>query len=227
MFDIKKELKQISEKYFNEQNYICILYGSSAEKIVRSDLDICFIIERYDGKILNDIAVDIRGLHKKLNLIIDEEISFNNKLLYSQNEVMNLLQNNVYFTSGNKIKMIEENSEFFESNEMKGRLLYNILITKHRVLLNEFHHELLNNYKYESWKLVIKSIFKHNKRTEMCIQKLFEYLISDGKKVTNYKDFLGYSRNNIDIEELKNSLLKMKEENIIIISKSKIIMIKE
>ncbi|MDK1672848.1 hypothetical protein QOK74_08180 [Staphylococcus saprophyticus] len=226
MFDIKQEIKILSQKHFENQKYICILYGSSVEKVVKSDLDLCFILEHYDKKILNDLSDDIKKLHHKLNLTIDEEITFNNKLLFSQDEVKNLLQNNVYFTSGDKINIIQENSEFFESKEMKGRLLYNILTTKHRVLLNKVDYELLNTYKYESWKLVIKSIFKHNKCSEMSFQNLLEYLISDGKKVNDYKDFLGYSSSNIDVETLEYSLLKMEEENIIAILGTKINMIK-
>lgn len=227
MFDVQKELSKLSEKYFREQNYICILYGSSVDKINKSDLDICFIVDYYDEKILNDLSIDIVNLHNKFNLMVDKEVPYSNKLIYNKSEVINLVKNSVFFKTSNKISILKEDDNIFETTEMKGRLLYNILTTRNKILVNKCEEGTLDEYRYEAWKVIINALFKHNECLAIPLKELDSYLVEDGKNKIFYKDFLGYSPSNIDKDELNNFLLRMEKENAIMLSKSGEIIIKE
>ena len=112
-----------------------IIYGSNIYNASSSDLDVCLIVNKCDDKITKKLITDTINFHKSNDLRVDEEIPFDNKLVYTWDEINYTLNNSPFYQNGKyEIKDIVKSKEFLSSKEMKQRLLLNILTTDHMVI---------------------------------------------------------------------------------------------
>lgn len=194
-------------KYYGNIISSIIIYGSNIYDCNNSDLDVCLIVKNCNDTIKKDIIEQTIEFHKQNDLYLDDEIPFINKLIYTELEVEEVLNNPPFYKNGVVvINDIVKSKEFLNSKEMKQRLLLNILTTDHltigksttlkemkafKIMLNviiEYYH--LNNYDENE---ILECLYRN------------KYTGSEGEM------YLGYKKNN----EQKEKYLKIKINEII------------
>ena len=148
--DIAKKYRDEIIKYFD--NMTMILYGSTVFGVTTSDLDVCFVKnEELTQEQFTDLENMTRYFHKKNNLRIDEEVPYKSKLVYTNDFVEDTLTTSPfpYINGKYVIPPITKDKEYLSSEEMKKRLLLNILTVKNEVLCG--NHELIKEYGYRAW----------------------------------------------------------------------------
>ena len=87
-----------------------IIYGSNIYNCSSSDLDVCLIVNNYDKALQDEIIKKTKSFHLLNKLKVDEEIPFENKLIYSEKEVLDTLEHSPFEFNGNIIiKDIKDN----------------------------------------------------------------------------------------------------------------------
>ena len=188
--DICKNYINLVKEYFGNIIITIIFYGSNIYEQNCSDLDVCIIVKNISKEMEKKIIDFTILFHKKNNLKLDEEIPFNNKLLYSIEEIEETLLNPPFY-NGKKvvIKDIVKTKEFLESKEMKQRLLLNILTTDHISI-----GESTNKYERKAMSIIIDVICKYfnlkNPKVEDILMCLYQNPITkqSGEMFLGYKD---------------------------------------
>lgn len=198
----KKYIEYMNEKTENVESDI-LLYGSTVYGKVSSDLDISFIVKKFDIKEyerIRDLTIKFQKQHK-MNL--DEEVPYSSKLVYSNSDVEYMLKNTPFKKVNGvyRITPIEKTQEFLSSKEMKYRLLLNILTT--RSLLLQGDDKRIDNYKQRAWDILVKIIISYNKLSEINLDHFIKLLYKDEKTNRDGEMFLGYKTN---IEQKKRDL---------------------
>ena len=115
-----------------------IIYGSSVRtRSLQSDLDVAFVLSKAIPGIQERAEVFIRELHDKHSLIIDQEVPFANKLVYTPSQVRNALSLSYFIDPlSNRcvVSPVRKEKDFLASAEVNGRLLLNALTTPHIVV---------------------------------------------------------------------------------------------
>lgn len=112
-----------------------IFYGSNIYNESSSDLDLCLVVDKeLTPSEKESLIMFTKNFQKRRNLKIDEEIPFENKLIYTKKEIEDVFINSPFRNSNGEYfyRDIIKNKEFLSSSQMKKRLLLNILTTDHK-----------------------------------------------------------------------------------------------
>ena len=192
---IGKEYVEYMSEEIKNINPDILLYGSTVYGKISSDLDISFIVEKFDSKDyekIKNLTIEFQKQHK-MNL--DEEVPYSSKLIYTDADVEYMLRNTPFkkINGVYRITPIEKTAEFLSSKEMKYRLLLNILTT--RSLLLQGNSQKINIYKQKAWDLLVKVIISYNQLSEINLYHFIELLYRDEKTKQDGEMFLGYKTN--------------------------------
>lgn len=147
MIDIKSA-RQITENFIYsacpeiegaDQSFVCI-YGSSVYKPDSDSSDIDLLIsappERIECIELGRVTGSVIELHEQLGRQTDEEVPYENKLLYSTEELIEAITFGGFVVEGCEIFVpeVKKSDEFLRSNEVKLRLALNALTTPNRIV---------------------------------------------------------------------------------------------
>ena len=149
-------------KEFGHWNPIIIFYGSNIYNESSSDLDICFVFSKeIPAEVKQQIIERTKDFQKERMLCLDEEIPFENKLIYSFCEIEDIYVHSP-FREGDRYKLdtIVKSEEFLSSKLMKQRLFINILTTDHRVINDK--NKYISSLELRAWNeilLMLKNVF--------------------------------------------------------------------
>lgn len=129
--------QNIKDEFANElmrilkQPFFSLVYGSFASKTntPQSDLDVILGLPKEEKKVflmVRDLLID---LHKKYNLCLDNEIPYEKKLLVPYKDFFEAAQLSGFEYKNQKIHIPEviKSEAFLSGNQMRNRLLFNIL----------------------------------------------------------------------------------------------------
>lgn len=217
MNKICSEYVDLISKKFGYLQITIIIYGSNIYNESASDLDVCLILDKKDDDILNSIINETLKFHKKNKLKIDEEIPHTNKLIYTYNEVKEIIENNPFYKEGKYvINDIVKTKEFLNSKEMKQRLLLNILTTDH-LIVGKYTQELiyLSN---QAWDLMLDTVVNYFEIKELSVDNLLQHLYTNKYTGATGEMFLGYKKNYIQkekyLKEQINNALERKKQDV-------------
>lgn len=173
-----------------------VLYGSTVFGVNTSDLDLCFFREqmlpKYEFEKLKNFTHDF---HVSNNLRIDEEVPYDNKLIYTHDFIESTLTNPPFPRQNNKIivPQIQKSHEFLNSIEMKKRLLLNILTVKHAIIGKDC--DLIDSYIDRAWEVMLKTVISYSEKEEFSFQEILECLYEDPFNKNSGEMYLGYKTN--------------------------------
>lgn len=218
------ESLELAKEYYKEVNKVIddmtmVLYGSTVFGVNTSDLDLCFFRERvlpYD--VFEKLKTFTHNFHVANNLRIDEEISYDNKLIYTYSFIETTFFNSPFPYCNGKyiIPPIEKNNSFLNSEEMRKRLLLNILTVKHLVMGN--NEEKVNVYSNKAWEIVLKTVISYSENMNISLEQLLEYLYKDPFSQRTGELYLGY-KTNLDekvefiASQVESQLNRLTDEN--------------
>lgn len=207
-----KQLKRINnfvtliKKQINIDGLFLILYGSTVYGVDHSDLDICFLSERTfsneEFETLKKITFDF---HVNNKLRIDEDISFDDKLLYTKEFMFETFSNLPFKYKNGKylISQIKKTKKFLSSIEMRKRLLLNILTVKRKVLIGNVKE--IDKYSKIAWSKIIKIVMSYAEIKEVTINEFVNLIYKDPFCGKEGEMYLGYKNN---LADKKTFLLK-------------------
>lgn len=132
MNQLCKDFKTEIFTTFPNLNLGIIIYGSNVFKANSSDLDVCIIGDNICEEDKKTIKEKVIEFHNKHNLRIDQEVPYENKLVFSYQEIKEAIIDHPFMEKGiTIINPILKTKEFLASEEMRKRLIINILTTKH------------------------------------------------------------------------------------------------
>lgn len=192
---------ELAKEYYKEvnktiDNMTMVLYGSTVFGVNTSDLDLCFFREKM---LPNDVFEELKNFtynfHVANNLRVDEEISYDNKLIYTYPFIETIFSNSPFPYCNGKyiIPPIEKNSSFLNSEEMKKRLLLNILTVKHIVMGS--NEEKVDEYSNKAWEIILKTVISYSENMNISLEQLLEYLYKDPFSKKTGELYLGYKTN--------------------------------
>ena len=190
--DIGKKYTEFINEETKNLNPDILLYGSTVYGKVSSDLDISFIVRKFDKQDYERIKKLTMEFQRRHNMSFDEEVPYSSKLIYTDRDVEYMLKNTPFRKENGiyRITPIEKTKEFLNSKEMKYRLLLNILTTRSLVIQGD--KEKIDTYKQKAWDLLVEIIISYNKYRDEKTKK-------DGEM------FLGYKTNikqkQLDLED--------------------------
>lgn len=210
-------INRINNLYINEVineftvfNPMLISYGSNIYTDLKSDMDICFILDDncINKKLVGKLIEFNINFHIKYALPIDDEISFENKLVYFDRDVISLLYNNPFMDESGyyHISPIKKEKNFLESNAMRLRLLLNILTSDHLLLLGDKRLHLC--YENMAWGILLKSLIRAYNIKNIDVEHLYSALHRHPYTGEMYKEYLGYDINNKNKRDYILSKLK-------------------
>ena len=174
-----------------------IIYGSNIYDINSSDLDVCLITDEIPDKVREDIINSTINFHYQNGLKIDEEIPFNNKLIYTYKDVEDTLNKPPFYINGQVvIKKIEKNNNFLSSIEMKKRLLINILTTDHITI-----GKSTSEYEKRALTIIVNAISEYANLKNPTVNELLKNMYTDKYTGASGEMFLGYKTNNKNKEK--------------------------
>ncbi len=214
---LNPEIKKLGYKYslkikkiFGALDPIIILYGSSIRGVANSDFDVCTIMHFYDEQVVKTIKDLTIEFHKSNGLQVDNEVPFDNKIIYSFSDIEKMLSEPPFPKYNGKfiLKPMEKNPEYLSTHEVKLRLLLNVLTTYSVVLTgNEL---IIQHYKDAAWELIIELMYSYMDYKPLSIEQFVESLCKNPFGVQAGENFLGYDKNDI---KLSDHLSKMSELN--------------
>jgi len=172
-----------------------LVYGSAAYGVSCNDLDICMIVDDYSLDELQDFKKLVIDFHANNALQLDDEVPYDNKLIYTNAECEEMLHNSPFvFKDGMyKISPIVKKTEFLGSKEMKHRLLLNILTTRSILIAGD--NDVIVKYRKAAWELLVKVIINYSKLNAFDLSEIHENLMKDKYRGVEGELFLGYKAN--------------------------------
>lgn len=191
----------IIEKYKNSiikeyGDLTLILYGSTVYGVNTSDLDICYLSEEKLTKQRFERLKDLtRIFHLENGLRIDEEVPYDNKLVYSNNMVKKAFEEPPFPYVNNKfiVNPILKNKKYLSSLEMSKRLLLNILTVRNNVLFG--NEEKVKEFRNKAWYTIIRVVLSYAEKQELTINELINLLYEDPYSHATGELYLGYKNN--------------------------------
>lgn len=205
MPNIGEEYVEFVSKETKHMNPDILLYGSTVYGKVSSDLDISFIVKKFDSKDYEKIKYLTIEFQKQHKMNLDEEVPYSSKLVYTDSDVEYMLRNTPFKKVNGvyRISPIEKTPQFLSSKEMKYRLLLNILTTRSLTLQGDT--EKIDIYKQKAWDLLVKIIISYNELSEIDLDHFIKLLYKDEKTNQDGEMFLGYKTNieqkQLDLED--------------------------
>lgn len=173
-----------------------ILYGSTTFGVISSDLDICFVREKNLSKKDFENLVNLtRQFHIDNKLKIDEEVPYRNKLIYTNSFIENTLQSLPFpFIDGKFIiPPISKSNEYLNSEEIRKRLLLNILTMKHSILYG--NDSLMQKYTDLAWEQILKVVISYSEIKDFSLNELLSCLYTNPYNNQSGELYLGYKTN--------------------------------
>ena len=214
-YDIAKEYSIYLLKHFKD--LIPILYGSSVFGINGHDLDMCFVCDNDLLKEELDELIEItKFYHHKYDLIVDQEVPYENKLIYSKKFIDETIANGPFpLVNGRyQIPKIIKTKEFLSSFKMKKRLLLNILTTKHIVIVND--NNVIKRYSKMAYEYIIKVLISYAQLDCFTENELLQVFIEDPFSSVNGELYLGYKTNFIERVEFLQKKINESLNNMLI-----------
>jgi len=208
--DIAVEYKNEIEKIINDMTLV--LYGSTVYGVNTSDLDLCFVRNsELDESKLKELIEFTKDFHLKYNLRIDEEVPYESKLIYTNSFIENCFCKLPfpYINGKYEIPAIEKTKEFLKSEEMKKRLLLNILTVKRLVLSGD--EKIINSYSKKAWEKMLKVVISYSEKIGFTFDDIMSSLYADPFQKNDGEMYLGYKTN---LEEKKIYLANEVEEQL-------------
>mgnify|MGYP001034974848 FL=1 len=215
----------IIEKYKNSVikeywDLTLILYGSTVYGVNTSDLDICYLSDNKLSKQRFDRLKDLtRIFHLENGLRIDEEVPYDNKLVYSNDMVKKTFEEPPFPYANNKfnINPILKNKIYLSSLEMSKRLLLNILTVRNIVLFG--NEGKVKEFSNKAWDTIIRVVLSYAEIREVTIDELINLLYEDPYSHATGELYLGYKDNlkeKMDFLEssVGNSVYRLEKEQI-------------
>ena len=189
------ELQNQINDYFSNRLFFGCFYGSCVLRTFNSesDIDVFIAINEYSIQDLEVIKTLVIGIHNKFNLQLDEEVTFNTKLMIRYHELEQAVNLNGFDLIEDKlvIPSIKDDPQFLNSMKMKMRFKLNALTTPHLTFGNHISKYLRfrTNGEKNMTLLGVKLLGKQ----EFTIYEVIESLLvsKDGK---DGEMFLGYKR---------------------------------
>ena len=192
----KKYVNMIKEKYSDIIDTI-IIYGSNIYEGNLSDLDVCIIVQNITHREKRNIINDTIKFHLNNGLKLDEEIPFSNKLVYSLNDIDNAITDSPFYDNGKiLINRIKKTKSFLNSEEMKNRLIINILTTDHVVI-----GKSVSEYEKRAFKMIIDVIINYFKLSNPNVDDILRHMYKNEYTGDEGEMFLGYKTNHPDKEK--------------------------
>ena len=189
------DYSQRIKEAFPESKIIIISFGSFAYGFDTSDFDVCNIFDYYGKKEKEKIKDVTINFHIDNNLKIDNDVPFENKCIFSFDDIRKVIKNPPFPIISDKyyISPIIKKAEYLSSIEVKDRILLNILTSK-MVPING-HLDKIYKFTEEAWETIIRVIFSNigNKPLDqkMFLNHMYKNPIGNEKG----KDYLGYCTN--------------------------------
>ena len=191
----------IIEKYKNSiikeyGDLTLILYGSTVYGVNTSDLDICYLSDIELTKRRFERLKDLtRIFHLENGLRIDEEVPYDNKLVYSNDMIKKIFEEPPFPYVNNKfiINPILKNKNYLSSLEMSKRLLLNILTVRNNVLFG--NEEKVKEFSKTRDLVLIRVVLSYAEIKEVTIDELINLLYEDPYSHATGELYLGYKDN--------------------------------
>lgn len=168
-----------------------IIYGSNIYTNGSSDLDVCIIVNDINEEQKLQMIKDTLKFHRENNLKIDEEVPHENKLIYTVEEVEEVLNNPPFYVDGKPvIKDIEKSKEFLASKEMKQRLLLNVLTTDHITV-----GASTEDYEKRAWQIMLDVVTRYFNIDGTNINEILDCLYTNRYTNSSGEFYLGYKKN--------------------------------
>lgn len=205
---------------FPKLDFGIIIYGSNILDINSSDLDVCIICDNVSNDDKEKITKKVIEFHHKYNLKIDQEVPYENKLIFSYQDIKDAIIDNPFVDRGIiSINPIVKTKEFLSSIEMKKRLILNILTTKH-ITIN--CKKIINEYEKKAWDVILNTIIENASLNDLSPKNILKNLYRDVCTGNEGEMFLGYKNNNIEkekylVKQIKKALKRYKKKKRTII----------
>lgn len=152
-------LNQVFDKFENHKEIAVICYGSFNGNN-KDDFDTCIILNDYDFDDIKKITNIVVGIHEKYKLRIDNEIPYENKLIFTFDELNKLSEFPPAFHRRScKFLDFPDDELFLKSEDSRNRLLFNILCSKIDVLYGN-----IDQLRQKAFKKMIECIFVHERK---------------------------------------------------------------
>lgn len=213
------------EKYKNSiikeyADLTLILYGSTVYGVDTSDLDICYLSDNELSKQRFERLKNMtRIFHLENSLRIDEEVPYDNKLVYSNEKIKKTFEEPPFPYVDNKfmINPILKSKSYLSSLEMSKRLLLNILTVRHSIIFG--NEAQVKQFSDKAWDIMIRVVLSYAEKNEVTIDELINLLYEDPYSHATGELYLGYKDNlqeKMDFLELsvETSIFRLEEEQI-------------
>lgn len=205
-----QEYVNLLKKEFDDFNVL--LYGSTAYKVLNSDFDVCILKEKYDDEDKNKIKNLTISFHKTNNLKLDLDMPYEQKCIYSFEDMDKVIKKPPFKKEKGLYKLmpVKMSEDYLQSDEMKNRLLLNILTTDSKLIYG-IDELKVNDYKNQAWKTLVGLIYSSKNNMYLTKQDCLNTILKDDVSLAEGKSFLGYSKNN---EKQINYLTKQFDSTI-------------
>ncbi len=177
---------------------IMILYGSTAYGVKTSDLDVCFVCDNnLSTENFEKLKNYTHEFHKEKCLRIDEEIPYDNKMIYTHEFITDTFNNSPFPYNNGKyvIPDIIKSKEFLCSLQMKKRLLLNILTVKNKVIGSAAEKEIIEDYTNKAWDIILKTVISYSEKSILTFDEIYQLLYSNPFNGNSGEMYLGYKDN--------------------------------
>lgn len=206
--DIIKKYSELIQDEFSSADLTLILYGSTVYGVRTSDLDLCFISDdKFDDVQFQKLRKMTIQFHEEFKFKIDEEIAYEDKLVYQKSFIEEAITNLPFPMIDGKyyIPPIEKTNDFLTSSDMKKRLLLNIFTVKRQILFGD--EELVDYYSRIAWENIIKVVISYCELNDFDIDTFVNLLYEDPFNGNKGEMYLGYKDNLTGkMEYLKNAV---------------------
>lgn len=182
---------------FPELDSTLIFYGSIIYGKNSSDLDVCCVVDSSDDTIKPEIIEKTKEFHRLNGLSLDDEIPHENKLIYTHEEIQNILRKSPFIDEDGNVNIpdIVKSEEFLSSKEMKARLLINMLTTDH-ITIPE-NDSRIQTYERRAWEIIIEAVSKKeniNIFSDDAHQRILDAMYENPSTKATGEDYLGYKK---------------------------------
>ena len=197
-----------------------ILYGSTVYDVNTSDLDICYLSDKeLSQQRFEKLKNMTRLFHLENGLRIDEEVPYDNKLVYSNKKIKETFSEPPFPYVENKFKInpIIKSKSYLSSLEMSKRLLLNILTVRHDIIFGD--EAQVKQFSDKAWDVMIRIVLSYAERNEVTIDELINLLYEDPYSHATGELYLGYKDNlqeKMDFLEASvgASIIRLEEEQV-------------
>lgn len=205
--NILERYVEIVEKICENEHPTIITYGSNLHGDMKSDLDICVLLDEPEN-VRKKLIKETVCFFKREKLPLDKEIPYERKLTYSYQEVDEILSDNIFLFFDNILCLdIDKNKEFLNSNYMRDRLLINIFTSLHKVVAGDDIYVDLCEKK--AWEIILEMIvYYFNLSSDIPIENYLSYLFKNAKTNKSGEEYLGYKQDSGVKDQYLLSMLK-------------------